>query len=103
MLEKFSDNRESVIYETCDLARELIRWNEETERGRTEGLDLAALVYPTNDPAPPFPVHTEPEKYRDVEKMTALMLDGSKSLFERYRAMFTLREINTEEAVVGLC
>jgi deoxyhypusine monooxygenase len=33
-----------------------------------------------------------------------MILDNEKyDLFERYRALFTLREINTEEAVIAIC
>lgn len=33
-----------------------------------------------------------------------MLLDNEKyDLFQRYRALFTLREINTEEAVVAMC
>jgi hypothetical protein len=36
--------------------------------------------------------------------LTEMLLDNEKyDLFERYRALFTLREINTEEAVVAMC
>lgn len=33
-----------------------------------------------------------------------MLLDNEKyDLFERYRALFTLREINTEDAVLAMC
>jgi len=33
-----------------------------------------------------------------------MLLDKQNyDLFERYRALFTLREINTEEAVIAIC
>jgi hypothetical protein len=44
-----------MVRETVELARDLLNWNKETERGLTEGLNLAALRVRTNDPAPPFP------------------------------------------------
>ena len=36
--------------------------------------------------------------------MQSILLDGDKyDLFERYRALFTLREINNEDAVAAMC
>ena len=33
-----------------------------------------------------------------------MLLDNSQyDLFERYRALFTLRELNTKEAVIAIC
>jgi hypothetical protein len=61
------------------------------------------LKFSTNDPAPPFNYVRE-KQYKDIEFLTKILLDNEKyDLFERYRALFTLREINTEEAVIAIC
>ena len=66
-------------------------------------MNLSKLKFSTNDPAPPFNFVREP-KYKDVKYLESMLLDDeSYDLFERYRAMFTLREINTAEAVVAVC
>ena len=71
--------------------------------GKTEGLDLAHLKFTTNDPAPPFNYKREP-KYKDIAYLQSILLDNeSQDLWTRYRALFTLRELNTEEAVVAIC
>lgn len=91
-----------MVKETIELAQDLIKWNRETEKGKTEGIDLSKLRVKTNDPAPPFNFKSEP-KYRDVAHLTEVLLDPKISLFNRYRAMFTLRELNTVESCVAIC
>lgn len=51
--------------------------------------------YSSVDPAPPAPRKSVPE-------LREQLLDESLSLFDRYRAMFTLRNLGTEEAVLAL-
>jgi deoxyhypusine monooxygenase len=102
LLEKFKGVDDELIGETCELALELSKWNEETKQGETEGLDLKKLKHGTNDPSPPFNIEKE-EKYRDVEWLKNLLLDPKAPIFDRYRAMFTLREVNTDESCEALC
>ena len=43
-------------------------------------------------------------KYADVAYLQEMILDNENyDLFLRYRALFTLRELNTEEAVLAMC
>ena len=71
--------------------------------GATENLDLSKLRFTTNDPAPPFNYKAD-ASYTDVANLTAILLDHeNKSLFVRYRAMFTLRELYTEESCRAIC
>ena len=97
LLEKFVDIEDGLVKETCDLALDLKKWNEETKCGHTENLDLKTLKHLTNDPAPPYNPEND-ENYKSVEWLRDLLLDPTKPIFERYRAMFTLREIDTEES-----
>ena len=92
-----------MVIETCELAQDLIRWNESTNKGETEGIDLGALKFKTNDPAPPLNSKTNPN-HGNVEFLTQMLLDNqSYSLFDRYRAMFSLREIYTEDSCRAIC
>merc|ERR1712151_1332647 len=104
LLEEYRDNNKSIsqmVVETCELAQDLIKWNKETDHGKTEGVDVTKLRFRTNDPAPPFNYKVD-EKYADIGKLTAILLDNKNySLFVRYRAMFTLREIYTEESCLA--
>jgi len=52
-------------------------------------------LYHCVDPAPPV-------EEDDVGKLQTMLTDESLSLFQRYRAMFKLRDINTKEAVLAL-
>ena len=92
-----------MVIETCELAQDLIKWNNSTNMGETEGIDLKKLKFKTNDPAPPFNYKTD-QSYNDVARLTSIMLDNVNfSLFDRYRAMFTLRELDTEESCRAIC
>lgn len=103
LLKRFENEPSEILYETCFLTIKLIEWRNDTENGKTEGLNLAKLKFTTNDPAPPFNFLKEP-KYNDVEHLESIILDNQNyNLFERYRALFTLRELNTEEAVIAMC
>ena len=65
----------AMVVETCELAQDLIKWNNETNFGETETLDLKKLRFKTNDPAPPFNHKTQPE-YADVAHLTQILLDN---------------------------
>lgn len=100
-LQKEDSPHTVMVRETVELAQDLIKWNKETDKGKSEGIDLTKLRAKTNDPAPPFNFK-EQLKYNDVAYLTEILLDPKVSLFNRYRAMFTLREINTVESCVGI-
>lgn len=103
LLKKFENEPSDILQETCFLSSKLIEWKKATDFGKSEGIDLQKLKCSTSDPAPPFNYVKEP-KYADVAFLQAMLLDNKNyDLFERYRAMFTLREINTEESVIALC
>jgi deoxyhypusine monooxygenase len=92
-----------MVRETCELARAQIMWMKETNSGETEELDLTKLMVTTNDPAPPFN-YKKDEKYADIPYLTSILLDNENySLFERYRAMFTLRELHTADSCHAIC
>ncbi|CDW84373.1 deoxyhypusine hydroxylase [Stylonychia lemnae] len=104
LLKRFENETSEILYETCFLTIKLVEWREKTENGKTEGLNLSKLKFnTTNDPAPPFNFVREP-KYKDIQLLESIILDNENyDLFERYRALFTLRELNTEEAVIAMC
>ena len=52
--------------------------------------------YVTVDPAPPLTL-------TNVDELKTILLEETQSLFERYRAMFALRNIGTDEAVLAIC
>ena len=96
ILRKFEkDDELEVVRQTCELAIGRIEW-ENSEAARKERIEKSQ--FSSIDPAPPMALDTE----QDVDKLTNFLNDQSKPLFERYRAMFRLRDIGTTEAVLGL-
>ncbi|EJC98949.1 deoxyhypusine hydroxylase [Fomitiporia mediterranea MF3/22] len=110
VLREFLDDSERTVRETCEIAIARIEW-EQSEEGRRH---LEARnkeenqVYTSIDPAPPSsgllsgkpsPTGVQPD---DVKSLCATLLDIKVPLFERYRAMFALRNIGTPEAVDAL-
>ena len=93
-----------MVLETCLLAKELLKWRQETNNGETEGLKFTELKFKTNDPAPPYSIYGNAET---AAKCTIPYLQDillkHENLFERYRALFTLRELNTKESMIGIC
>jgi deoxyhypusine monooxygenase len=82
------------LRDTCELSLARIEWVEKTNNGQNE--KLSKNPYFSIDPAPP---HTS----TDVPFLRTLLLDETKPLFERYRAMFQLRNIRTDESIQALC
>lgn len=83
------------ISETCQIARDLIFWRQEVAAEQAEGAPKS--LYLSVDPAPPLP-----RGAMTLEQLSELLIDPSKSLFHRYRAMFTLRDMNNDEASLAL-
>ncbi|CAG4965861.1 unnamed protein product [Colias eurytheme] len=90
LLEKYKNDSAIEVAETCQIALQRLSWvsqsNDET---------LSRSKFLSIDPAPPS---TE----QDIETLKGTMLDESKSLFERYRAMFSLRNLGTTESINAL-
>jgi deoxyhypusine monooxygenase len=89
VLEKFSTHSFPEISETCQIAVDLIKWRQLGEKADRGG-------YLSVDPAPALPKKT------DVESLRKTLMDESLSLFQRYRAMFSLRNMNSDESALAL-
>nr|NVI76140.1 nero [Cucujiformia] len=88
ILEKFKDDSVIEVAETCQLALERINWiNCSNENG-----DIFHSPYNSVDPAPP---HVN----SDTTALKNILFDDELSLFERYRAMFALRNLGTQKSV----
>lgn len=83
------------IRQTCELAIERIKW-EKSELSKTENLEKSAFT--SIDPAPPLAT----DKELKIEKLQSILNDQNIPLFERYRAMFRLRDLATDEACLAL-
>ncbi|AAS53797.2 AFR426Cp [Eremothecium gossypii ATCC 10895] len=83
------------VRQTSELAIERIRWQAS---GAAATEQLQQSLYSSVDPAPPLSL----EKDYDVPQLQALLNDQRAPLFERYRAMFRLRDIGSDEACYAL-
>lgn len=96
LLQDYFKNDPSLeIRQTCELAIERINW-ENSEKAKSENLETS--LYTSIDPAPPLPTDAESK----VEKLQTILNDQERPLFERYRAMFRLRDLGTDEACLAL-
>lgn len=102
LLEKFLDYEDEIIKETCEIAVENINWMKNTNYGETEGLNKCNLIYCTNDPAPPFN-YKQNDQYKTIDQIKEILFNPITSYFNKYRALFTLREFNNDDAVDALC
>ena len=80
------------VAETCQLALERINWQQNEEK--KEG-PLSCNPYFSVDPAPP-------SSSVDVKELKQVLMNEDLPLFKRYRAMFALRNIGGEYAVLAL-
>ncbi|KAI9877620.1 MAG: deoxyhypusine hydroxylase [Pleopsidium flavum] len=85
-----NDEREiEVVRETCDIAVERIEWenSEQRKRENVRQSDFASI-----DPAPPLPQTSQTLSISDLQNT---LLNTRLPLFQRYRAMFALRDLSS--------
>lgn len=91
---QLSTHTSPEISETCQIARDLIRWRASAA---ANGDVVETGLYRSVDPAPPFAPGT-----RSIHELVDILINTNISLFERYRAMFTLRDMGCDEAALAL-
>ncbi|KAF9114161.1 hypothetical protein BGX27_011517 [Mortierella sp. AM989] len=91
ILEEYLKDESSVVSQTCELAIEKIKYDY-----RKEKEVLPESSYSSIDPAPPTADEDSTEHLREI------YLNQKLPLFERYRAMFALRNQCTTESVLAL-
>ena len=89
------------LVETCRLALNVMEWREGGEDPDSIPAACACMLNPYSsvDPAPPDPQHETME----FSELGDILCDPAKPMFERYRAMFSLRNRGGELAVAQLC
>ncbi|KAK7690363.1 deoxyhypusine hydroxylase [Cerrena zonata] len=110
VLKKYVDDPERCVRETCEIALAKIEWDnsEEGKKHLEEQARAEDQVYTSIDPAPPtsglLSGKPAPEVVSEasIADLQAKLLDTKLPLFERYRAMFALRNIGTPRAVDAL-
>ncbi|KAJ3599366.1 hypothetical protein NHX12_033329 [Muraenolepis orangiensis] len=93
ILEEYAKDPVVEVAETCQLALRRLEWLQ--SGGHAQDGVVDTNPYSSVDPAPPAPQKSIPE-------LRAALLDETQPLFERYRAMFALRNDGREEAVLAL-
>ena len=86
-----------VVRETCELAIAKINLETGNPTEIPNQVHKGEISFESIDPAPPK------SQLRSVEQLKQQLLDSSLPLFDRYRAMFSLRNKATTEAVLALC
>lgn len=76
--------------ETCEIALGRVRWLQNKETNLVDNNPYASV-----DPTPPA-------ETSNVAELQKILMDDNESLFNRYRAMFSLRNLRTEESVLAL-
>lgn len=88
-LKEFCNDPVVEVAETCQIALERIKWLQTKEDLKDNN------PYCSVDPTPPA-------ASKDVEQLKSVLLDENENLFNRYRAMFSLRNLRTKESVQAL-
>jgi deoxyhypusine monooxygenase len=114
ILEKHSeaeDNRNpEEVTQTCRIAIDFVRWKQQSS-GSENANDLPPVMacacmlspYKSVDPAPPLNhITSTAATVEEITELGRILCNESDSLFQRYRAMFTLRNINSAESAIEL-
>lgn len=91
---------EVAVRETCEIAIDNILKNHQASEAVKAQLDAdseGSLMFGSVDPAPPARV------LLPTSELRRQLLDTSLPLFDRYKAMFALRNQGTKESVLALC
>lgn len=86
LVEQYCQDPCQEVRETCELALARLALKEGQEEGNKWG---------SKDPAPP-------SKEKDPVKLRSILLNESLPLFDRYRAMFSLRNRGDEQSILAL-
>lgn len=91
-LETFLSDPVVEVRETCEIALDRVKWlNDKAKHEQLDDNNPFASV----DPSPPAVT-------KDVAELKRVLLDENESLFNRYRAMFSLRNIRTDASVLAI-
>jgi len=90
-LNQFKDHSLAEIRDTCQIALGLLNWKKQNE-GESNA-NASHPVFQSVDPAPPCKPTTT------LKDLRTTLLSHDLPLFDRYRALFALRNLATPEAV----
>lgn len=90
ILEAYENDSCIEVAETCKIALDRVKWLKDGNQVNDNN------PYHSVDPSPPA------KSELNVEDLKKVYLNPSESLFDRYRAMFSLRNLRTNESVLAL-
>ena len=107
ILKQFCTHPAPEIHETCQIAIDLINWKTSSSNSKFLQSTAAAATgssgeYLSVDPAPPAVPIGAISAVATVEQLQAKLMDVNESLFNRYRAMFALRNMSTDASAMAL-
>lgn len=91
ILEKYINDPVIEVSETCEIALDRVKWLQSKAEQQLNDENPYASV----DPSPPAAT-------KDVNELTKILLDEEARLYERYRAMFSLRNLRTVDSINAL-
>lgn len=97
VLEALSSDPRPEVAETCQIAADRVRW------AMSSAADKDAPRENPFESVDPAPALKAPKTKDEIVAMQATLMNTSLPLFERYRAMFSLRNAGTKGAVLALC
>ena len=99
VMERYPDRPE--LSDTCRLALNVMDWRQAGGDPEDSPAACACMLNPYSsvDPAPPHPSHVK----KSNEELGDILCDKGLPIFERYRAMFSLRNRGGKGAVEQLC
>ncbi|EJD50476.1 ARM repeat-containing protein [Auricularia subglabra TFB-10046 SS5] len=103
VLQKHLADAHQAVRETCEIALAKIDWDQKHPAASSS--TSPTIEYTSIDPAPGNTSGLLRGAVKDEEsvpELRAVLLDTTKPLFERYRAMFALRNIGTPAAIDAL-
>ncbi|XP_035230884.1 deoxyhypusine hydroxylase-like [Stegodyphus dumicola] len=92
VLRKHLNDPSREVSETCQIALEKLQDKE------IYNDDLSQNPYKSIDPTPPLPKSI----YNSVNELESILLDESQTLYKRYQAMFSLRNMGTDDSALAL-
>lgn len=101
LLERYLTHPDQSLRETCEIAVDKIKFDNSPAGAEARKSEL----YPTIDPAPPSSLPESlagAKSSAPVDELERTLLDTQLPLFERYRAMFALRDEGSRESVLAL-
>ncbi len=91
VLEKYAQDPERAVRETCEIALDRIRYEQAHSNENVHSGGYASV-----DPAPAL------KESKSTQELGEILMNTSLPLFERYRAMFSLRNRGDVESVLAL-